>query len=285
MYWYFSPVVLYRKAVIFFLFLLSLPFFSFSYQLNDHSRITHQAIKEFNYCFDEKIDLYTELVIEQANRNEDLDLINKWIFYSHYYHPEKDLISHRYEADVRVSFLEDEVKVYAYKLNNYWMYDRFGGLAHYLQDVTSPPHVVPVSHALNDGFEAYNISDAEFYKATTPYFNKCSFFEGLRDLTPLELLERTARETLNIVRSPIGILTWEAFWKESRDDSFGSYGFLGNNFGASLIDFDNTQYTFFDKIYKDFKISQFRRAIDVTKEALFWLHVQEGRTSNQSQQF
>ena len=281
----FPPVVLYRRAVIFFSFLVCVPPLSFSYQLDDHSRITHQAIKEFNYCFDEKIDLYHELTIEQGNRSEDLDLLNKWIFYSHYYHPEKELQSHRYESDVRVSFLEDEVKAGVYKPHNYWTHNRLGHMVHHLQDVTSPPHVVPVSHALNDGFESYPISDREFYKATNPFFNKCSFFDGLVPLTPLELLDLTARHTLNIVKTPITELTWEAFWKESDDDSFGSYGFLGNNFGEPLINVDGVQYTFLNQTYKDFNLSQFRSALDVTKRVLFWLHVQEERTSNQSQQF
>jgi len=258
------------------LFFFCAPLFSFSYQLGDHSRITHQAIKEFNYCFEEKINLYHELTMEQGNRSEDLDLVNKWIWYSHYYHPEKDLPSHRYESDVRVSFLEDEVRdMLQTKIGEYWVSDRFGHLIHHLQDVTSPPHVVPVSHALNDGFESYSISDQEFYQATTPYFNQCSFFKNLKLLTPLELLDVTARETLNIVHGSVLTVTWEAFWKESYDDSFGSYGFLGNNFGEPIIDYDNTQYVFSEQFYKDFKILQFRRAIDVTKQALFWLQLKK----------
>lgn len=273
------------KAAALLSFLICLPFFSFSYQLDDHSRITHQAIKEFNYCFDEKIDFYHELVIEQANRNEDLDLINKWIWYSHYFNPEKELPSYRYESDVRVSFLEDEVKdMIQTKVADYWIYDRFGHLIHHLQDVTSPPHVVPVAHSLNDGFESYSISTSEFYKATTPYFNKCSFFTNLSKMTPLELLDRTARKTLILVHEPVLNVTWEAFWKESNDDSFGSYGFLGNNFGVPLIEINKTQYRFTEQIYKDFKISQFRRAIDVTKEALFWLHVQKSHNSSSAEQ-
>ena len=116
--------------------------------------------------------------------------------------------------------------------------DRYSGLGrivNYVQDMTSPAHVVPVFTArwwrwdISDRFDRYPV-DADAVSAA-----------GGDDCTDLEanagdwdaLLSATAERTLSAVREQIPGLpvSWQVFWRIGDPGGFGGYGGAGNNFG------------------------------------------------------
>ena len=111
-----------------------------------------------------------------------------------------------------------------------------GRVVSFVQDVTSPAHVVPVytgrwwRFSLSDRFNRYAIDPGRIEAAVA---QRCaevvSYEESLA-----QLLVDTASSTLRAVRSPIFDYptTWESFWRLADDaDEFGEYGPAGNAFG------------------------------------------------------
>ena len=116
--------------------------------------------------------------------------------------------------------------------------DRYSGLGrivNYVQDMTSPAHVVPVFTArwwrwdISDRFDRYPVDVDAVSDAVG---DDCADLEadpGDWD----NLLSVTADRTLSAVREQIPGLpvTWEVFWRIGDPGGFGGYGGAGNNFG------------------------------------------------------
>ena len=111
-----------------------------------------------------------------------------------------------------------------------------GRIVGYVQDVTSPPHAVPVyatrwwRFALQDRFDRYPV-DEDGIAALVD--GSCDHvMRPARDYH--EVLEEAARGTLAAVQQTIDGLpvSWEVFWRpHDNSGRFGSYGPAGNNFG------------------------------------------------------
>ena len=160
----------------------------------------------------------------------------------------------------------------------------FGRLLSYLQDVTSPPRVVPVftsrwwRFSFFDRFDRFGV-DAE--RLQTALANQCSqlvaFDQVLQspDVRPglQQLLEATAEETIVSVRAPIeGLPTqWTAFWQFGAADEFGSYGPAGNKFGERTS-FRCGEETCLlledDPLYQDFAHERHMSAVMATMRAM-----------------
>lgn len=115
-------------------------------------------------------------------------------------------------------------------------YRFLGGIAGYLQLMTSPARVVPVytvrfwRWSFSDRFDNYRMDDEALEQALD---DDCGFLQDPPENFQ-QLLVETADATLQAVRSPIGGLpaTWESFWEISDDpNDFGQYGPAGNSFG------------------------------------------------------
>lgn len=115
-------------------------------------------------------------------------------------------------------------------------FTNLGRVINYLQDATTPVHVVPVyttrwwRFSVSDRFNGFPV-DAEAVVAALG--DDCS---GVRrtDVGFENLLVTTADRTINSVTEAIPGLpvSWEAFWELDDDaDDFGRYGNAGNNFG------------------------------------------------------
>lgn len=116
--------------------------------------------------------------------------------------------------------------------------DRYSGLGrivNYVQDMTSPAHVVPVFTArwwrwdISDRFDRYPV-DVDAVSAAVG--DDCADLEadpGDWD----NLLSATAERTLLAVREQIPGLpvSWQVFWRIGDPGGFGGYGGAGNNFG------------------------------------------------------
>lgn len=166
---------------------------------------------------------------------EDLNLHVKWTGWHHFYRPEGHVHSALREgSDARVRDLWDEALDAARHGDMDRAWDRAGHLAHHLQDMASPPHVVPVMHGLSDGFEGLGARAA---LGRLPY----------REVAPLSGADAQlalARETLAAVRSQSlatrdgTLIPWSAFWAEpdsGTPGAFGAYGAVGNVFGQSKV--------------------------------------------------
>jgi hypothetical protein len=119
-------------------------------------------------------------------------------------------------------------------------YSDLGYIANYLQNMTSPAHVVPVyftrwwRFSLSDRFDGYPIDVAAIDKAMNV---DCAALLASPDQPVEEVLRDTASATLRAVQRRIDSLpmTWQSFWKLADDpEQFGEYGRAGNNFGRRV---------------------------------------------------
>lgn len=88
----------------------------------------------------------------RAAAGEDLHLARKWAQWHHYWFPER--LGVRRPSEERVETLVPRVLaaegVEAWRLA--------GLLVHHVQDMASPPHVIPLHHGLADGFEDVDVT-------------------------------------------------------------------------------------------------------------------------------
>lgn len=166
---------------------------------------------------------------------EDLNLHVKWTGWHHFYRPEGALSSAlRRGSEERVRALWEDALEAARNGDLPRAWDRAGHLAHHLQDMASPPHVVPVNHGLTDRFERYGV------RASLGRLPR-------REVPPMsgtDAQRALARETLEAVRSDSltmeegDTLPWSAFWSEpgaTSPGAFGVYGPVGNAFGRGEV--------------------------------------------------
>lgn len=203
--------------------------------MGDHQALTEAALDTARGTQARSLlDAHRDAVLHGATA-EDLNLPVKWTGWHHFYFPEGSLDTVvRQASDSRVRELWEEALEAARHGDMERAFDRAGHLAHHVQDVASPPHVVPVNHGLGDGFERYGVRAS---LARIP----------AREVEPLpgdEAQRTLARETLAAVRTQSlstsqGPIPWSAFWAEPESrgpGSFGHYGAeVGNAFGAPTV--------------------------------------------------
>ena len=118
-------------------------------------------------------------------------------------------------------------------------FTNLGRIINYVQDATTPAHVVPVYTArwwrfsVSDRFNGFPV-DAD--AVATALGEDCSAIRST-DMGFNNLLATTAERTINSVTESIPGLpvSWEAFWELNNDpEDFGRYGNAGNNFGREV---------------------------------------------------
>lgn len=86
---------------------------------------------------------------------EDWNIARKWLFWHHYYNPAFRVRSlWRRPSDERVAMLDVAVRAAFARRDDARGWLLAGFLVHHVQDMASPPHVVPVAHGLFDAFES-----------------------------------------------------------------------------------------------------------------------------------
>lgn len=257
------------------------PLKGFAYGLSEHKRIVLQALQEYNQCVEDKWTPWDQFLILNAAIDEDVNLVRKDLLYSHFYNPYKDLNMFRYDASVRVEMLQKYIEEEATRANRrgYYPLSGLGGISHYLQDVTSPPHVMPVMHnAWQDGFEDYVVT-----RSISSGWGCQQMKEAAIGLDPISMLRGTAIQTLKNVdaiavdvnlKYPLGELvlhaTGEDFWRSSENGDFGTYGYLGNIFGQPFFTKSTNTYVVPEEFYATFKQEQMKLAVQSTLILLFW---------------
>jgi hypothetical protein len=254
-----------------------------AFQLGDHLKITMSAFAEYNRCTTRAMGAFDEYQVAQADLAEDLDFARKEVAYSHYYNPNKNLEMRRFDSMETIRETQGELLGYA-ELGSVSRAlvttvgpssTKLTGRAfHHLQDSAAPPHVVPVSHGLSDGFESY---PGDMPRSQ----DECGFL-ALPESSLVELLEESGTATLKTIAEPLALTrddvpvkeTWSAlFWTPSADGSnaFGAYGILGNSFGNTAVSNGVATYRIPRETYDALRARQLRQAIETTKRALRWI--------------
>jgi len=159
-------------------------------------------------------------------------------------------------------------------------YSDLGYITNYLQNMTSPAHVVPVYFtrwwrlSFSDRFDGYPIDEAAIEKSMNV---DCETLLASPDQPVEEVLRDTAAATLRAVQRRIDSLpvTWQAFWKLADDpEQFGEYGRAGNNFGRRVeFKCGETKCVLLDKdpLYDAFALDRHVEAVNATMRAMLWL--------------
>lgn len=202
----------------------------------------------------------------QWERWEDKNLLTKWSQFNHFYNPAAPVHTlWRKTSNVRVAVLWDEVVAAARKNDLPRAFDRVGHLVHHIQDMGSPPHVVPVNHGLTDGFERLPIDEFLATAQGVP----------LPDLNGSAAHQALAIDTLRTVNSagprlPNGaIIPWSAYWR-GEAGKFGSYGAVGNSFGAPAVKWASTQVAVPTSEYRAFLRGRVEATLGYTRAFLRW---------------
>lgn len=241
-----------------------------AFWVDDHHALTQAALERaLEAGASPSLAAHRDAVLHGATA-EDLNLHVKWTGWHHFYRPEGALDSAlRAGSDARVEMLWEEALDAARggDLSRAW--DRAGHLAHHIQDVASPPHVVPVNHSFADGFERWGLRDVLKRLPS-------------RQVDPLpgpEAQHALARETLEAVRSQFlraedGVeLPWSTFWSEPdarRPGSFGVYGSVGNAFGQAEPRWKDGAHRVSPETYDAFMADRAAAAVAYSQAFLTW---------------
>ena len=215
---------------------------SFAYEPAIHQKLTFVAAKQLNRCLaGSEVPglnaLQVRTIAKENTRQADSNLfvrMFRWNYYDRSGVGDRDIL---WVIDTRFHEHFDEVveRVEAAEAAGD-RYRNLGRIVGYVQDVTSPPHAVPVyatrwwRFAFQDRFDRYAV-DEDGVAALVD--GSCDdVMQPARDYHAV--LEEAARGTLGAVQQTIDGLpvSWEVFWKPHENPGrFGSYGPAGNNFG------------------------------------------------------
>jgi hypothetical protein len=239
-----------------------------AFQLGDHKRITAQAVEEVVRCSPGANDVFSYGWILYGNLEEDLNVVKKGLFYSHYYHPHKTLDMLRYDSHARISSLQT---------NGVMGMIELGQTIHHLQDAAVPLHVLPIDHGLTDGFESYAVN-AEITSGLS-----CEQIGGMGLSAPDAALKETALETLAALETESFEMeatkgaqvtrlrvTGRDFWREAEGGAFGDYGRLGNVFGETHFRVNRVDFRVEPAAYATYKQNRMKHAVRATIRALMW---------------
>ena len=160
----------------------------------------------------------------------------------------------------------------------------FGRVLSYLQDVTSPPRVVPVftsrwwRFSFFDRFDRFAVDverlEREIEQSCPQMVAFADSLNASDQRPQLQmLLETTAEATIVSVREPIKGLPaqWTSFWQFGAEDEFGNYGPAGNKFGERTEFACGSEDCLLlenDPLYQDFAHDQHNAAVMVTMRAM-----------------
>lgn len=236
---------------------------SYAYQLSDHRWITGRAVLAYNSCYpQQKIPPAAAKRMVAGNLSEDFNLANKWLKNSHYYNPTKWIFTlWRNDASYRMKELLEKPMTAT----------NVGKILHFVQDMSSPTHVIPITHGLSDGFESYKIDAQSMYAAEVPCPTEV--------VSPLVTMKEHALLTLQRIKDVVigerdgqpWAFSWQLFWSQGLGSSFGNYGFFGNRFGESEpFTILGHSYVVADQLYYQFKLQQMLQSVRASLAVLYW---------------
>ena len=206
-----------------------------------HQELTFVAAKHFNNCAAEfalprLTPLQVRYVAKANVRQTESNVFRKITRWNYYDREEQRPRSMLWFIQTRMhqhfNRLVDELEAAEALADRY---SGLGRIVNYVQDMTSPAHVVPVFTGrwwrwdISDRFDRYPV-DAD--AVSTALGDACVDMEAGAD-DYQGLLGATADLTLQAVRQQIPGLPvgWQVFWRIGEAGGFGGYGPAGNNFG------------------------------------------------------
>ena len=255
-----------------------------SYDSDIHQQLTFLAAKQYSKCAETQQGLYRPSALDvrylvRANvAQADAGFFSRmfrWNYYSPNPQDQKDVlwvIETRFQGHYRSLLRQVELGDKAE--------DRLkavGRVISYLQDVTSPPRVVPVftgrwwRFSFSDRFDRFPV-DADAIDERL--VDSCDRLElGSEDFETL--LSTTANTTISAIKERIAgyPVTWEAFWSfGEKSGDFGEYGIAGNQFGkrSSFRCADDERCLLLedDPLYQEFALQRHVEAVQATMKAL-----------------
>jgi hypothetical protein len=253
------------------------------YESAVHQAFTFLAAKQFNRCIENTpVAPLTPLQVRYiARSNVAQSEVNpfvrmfRWSYYDRSEEAERTafwLIDTRFHGQFnervrRLEKAQDEVAAYK----------EFGRIVSFLQQVTSPPRVVPVYTgrfwrlSFSDRFDSFPVDELALNQAVA---QDCSFLEAVKE-DYHAILSTTARDTLAAVVEPISGMpvSWQVFWTLADEQrSFGEYGSAGNNFGRK-VEFrcgdERCLLLKDDPLYREFALARHLQAVRATMAAMY----------------
>lgn len=223
------------------IFLLASPCHAFKPE-EQHGPISRQAVSVYQSCTGRAIpEELSKVFIEKAVHEDDVSLerLGNWHFYNNgnnlgrYY-----FLFYGANDKIFQKLLKKLDSLLASnKPNPVEIYKVAGRIAHHIQDMSAPPHVVPVYHYKDDSFENYRPSSA--FNENNPEL--CGVLKAWIP-APGDIFGQAAQNTLKAVAGPVVFdsgktienETWMKFWggeDNKKLDGFKNYGAYGNAFG------------------------------------------------------
>ena len=255
-----------------------------SYDSNIHQQLTFLAAKQYSKCAETQQGLYRPSALDvrylvRANvAQSDAGFFSRmfrWNYYSPESQDQKDVlwvIETRFQGHYRSLLRQIELGDKAE--------DRLkavGRVISYLQDVTSPPRVVPVftgrwwRFSFSDRFDRFPVDPGAIDERLV---DSCETL-GLDSEDFETLLSSTANTTISAIKENIAgyPVTWEAFWSfGEKSGDFGEYGIAGNQFGkrSSFRCSDDERCLLLedDPLYQEFALQRHVEAVQATMKAL-----------------
>ena len=261
-----------------------------AYEAKLHQQLTFIAAKQFNQCAQEVgllplTPLQVRYVAKTSVSQVEGRWFRNWMHWNYYDRAGQSEKGMLWLVNTRFhKHFNDVVQTLASSHSLADRYSNLGRLASYLQDVTSPAHVVPVFYSrwwrfsMSDRFDLFPIDSEAVERALS---GDCRELLGHQAVAPDTLLRDAASDTLRAVQRPIqGMPTsWQAFWRLSEDPgAFGEYGVAGNSFGRSAefkCSGQNCVLLDHDPLYQSFAKARHVEAVRATLRAMAWSQAQD----------
>ncbi len=260
------------------------------YEAEIHQQLTFIAARQFNQCVQTLPDIQrlsaldTRYIVKANVGQADTNVFVRLFRWNYYNRDDQSSRSTLGMIDTRfhdhfASLTEDMMQAQERRQR---LHD-LGELLNYIQNVTSPAHVVPVytgrwwRFSFGDRFNRFAVEPERIEAAVD---SSCAFLDVPPD-SYQQVLVDAANETVISVQGWIyGFpTTWESYWQfANKADEFGEYGPAGNAFGERT-EFrcgDQAERCLLlknDPLYKDFAVDRHVAAVIATMRAMVLLQM------------
>lgn len=270
---------------------LASPTVTLGYEGKIHQQLTFIAARQFNRCVESHPDIQrlsaldTRYIVRANVAQAEASVFVRMFRWSYYNRRDQSNKSSLGFIDTRFhDHFKNLVKNIERAKNRRARLRNLGRVLNYVQDVSSPPHAVPVYTgrwwrlSYGDRFDKYAVNAERTAQAIEA---SCTYVVSPPE-TYQAVLQDVASDTITSVQGQIfGFpTTWESYWKFARkDDEFGEYGPAGNSFG------ERTEFRCGagerclllpnDPLYDDFAMDRHIAAVVATMRAMVLLQLRE----------
>ena len=253
-----------------------------AYEGDIHQRLTFIAAKQFNECMQTESGqrlsaLDTRYLVKANVAQADGNVFSRMFRWSYYNRDDQTSRTFLGVLDTRFHnrFVELIGRLDGSRSRHREL-QTLGRIINFIQDVTSPAHVVPVytgrwwRFSQGDRFDRFAIDEDRITEAIS---TSCSYLQSAPGSYQTALVD-VATDTLTAVQGPIFGFpsTWEAYWQLAEDpDEFGEYGVAGNQFGQRTQFRCGEERCLLlkdDPLYQDFAASRHVAAVVATMQVM-----------------